>query len=679
MTRGDQVSNAGVSLQVADRSRDRISLWVLWGHAVAALAVTLLFAKHPLWQALAGATILSAIATAAYPLLAGSRYYRLLVAALLMAYAALLIHLSGGLIEMHFQIFVALAFLIIYYDWFPIVLAAGLIAIHHVLFNIFFPYSVYKDGPSWTITFIHAFFVVLQTAVGILIAQRIRSSALAVAHAARRLAAEQVPAFASALRRIAAGDLTQSVQFSSDDVRVSWQDEIGCMVESFNAVQHQLGSAAHELDAMVNQLRTMVADIQQAADGLTGAMEQMDRAATESADAMREVSTSMADVGQGTAEVTRAATTARNSMEQLQQVVQSVAAGASAQARSLERINAAANELVAHVQRVLADTSAVEEATMNTRQSADAGADAVRHTVNAMLEIRNVVLAAAERVAKLGELGQQISAVVETIDNLAEQTNLLALNAAIEAARAGEHGRGFAVVADEVRKLAERSRRETQDIAALIDQVRTATEQAVAAMRTGAERVTSGTDRADQAGQALQAILDAVERTSEKVSAISAAARQMAQASERVVAALRDISAVIEQNATAAEEMAAQAAQVTDAVKAIDRVVGNQQRSAELATAQVDAAAQAIEAVSTQAQIVGRYAARLRSLIANFTLGKQPQYTIEGSQADGRLAGNPAVTEPVHAGSNGRSRQESHPLSKGGLVGALRANGRSHE
>ncbi len=665
-------------IATVDRSRDRISLWILWGHALAAVAVVLLFGKHPLWQALVGGAALSGLATIAYPMLAGTRWYRLLVASLLMLYAALLIHLSGGLIEMHFQIFVALAFLIIYYDWLPIVLAAGLIAVHHVLFNLFWPYSVYKDGPSWTITFIHAFFVVLLTAVGILISQRIRTTALALSTAAHRLASEQVPAFAQALRRVASGDLTQSIRFSADDVSVNWRDEIGQMVESFNTVQHQLGNAANELDTMVNQLRAMVTDIRNAAAGLSAATSEMNRATTESVDAMRDTFGSVVEVSRGASEVAHASDSARTSMEQLQQVVQAVAAGASAQAKSLERINSAANELVSQVQRVLTDTAAVEEATIHARRQADTGADAVRQTLNAIVEIRNVVLAAADRVGELGRLGQEISSVVETIDNLAEQTNLLALNAAIEAARAGEHGRGFAVVADEVRKLAERSRRETQDIAHLIDQVRQATEQAVAAMRTGADRVTSGADRAEEAGRALQAILEAVEQTSKKVDAITDAARQMAAASDRVVAALREISSIIEQNATAAEEMAAQASQVTDAVKAIDRAIVEQQRTIERVQQRVDSAAQSIEEVGTQSGIVERYAARLRELIANFTVGNESDRTEHDTSAvrsTGPASNGHAQSVDLHAEA---APVLAQPVSMRERPSSPYANGRAH-
>ena len=79
----------------------------------------------------------------------------------------------------------------------------------------------------------------------------------------------------------------------------------------------------------------------------------------------------------------------------------------------------------------------------------------------------------------LDERSKKIDGFVQTVAGIAEQTNLLALDAAIEAARAGDHGRGFAVVAEEVRKLAEEAQRAAGEISCMVEQIQSASSDAV--------------------------------------------------------------------------------------------------------------------------------------------------------------------------------------------------------
>ncbi|MGH7768517.1 MAG: PAS domain-containing protein, partial [Candidatus Binatia bacterium] len=100
----------------------------------------------------------------------------------LISSSAILVHLLGGYIELHFHFFVMLTFLALYQDWFPFGLSILYVAVHHGVVGVLWPTEVYNHPAAiespWTWAGIHAFFV-LWASVGSVIAWRLNEAAIA--------------------------------------------------------------------------------------------------------------------------------------------------------------------------------------------------------------------------------------------------------------------------------------------------------------------------------------------------------------------------------------------------------------------------------------------------------------------------------------------------------------------
>jgi methyl-accepting chemotaxis protein len=90
------------------------------------------------------------------------------------------IQLARGMTEFHFGVFVTLALVLVYRDWRPIVLTAALFAVHHVLFDRLQAagFGLYcLSQPNFGVVVIHAVYVVIQTALEVLMAIRMAGAA----------------------------------------------------------------------------------------------------------------------------------------------------------------------------------------------------------------------------------------------------------------------------------------------------------------------------------------------------------------------------------------------------------------------------------------------------------------------------------------------------------------------
>ncbi|UFH50767.1 methyl-accepting chemotaxis protein [Pseudomonas sp. KNUC1026] len=249
--------------------------------------------------------------------------------------------------------------------------------------------------------------------------------------------------------------------------------------------------------------------------------------------------------------------------EELAQITQQARQGISRQGQETELAATAVNQMTAAVEEVARSATFAAQATQASQQSAAQGRERVVQTLSSIARLSDSVASTSDQVSQLANQTQSISQVLEVIRAIAEQTNLLALNAAIEAARAGEQGRGFAVVADEVRALAHRTQSSTQDIEKMIAGIKLGSQQAVQAMAVSSSEAGQTLRVAQEAGEAIHRITDAIGEISEKNLVIASASEQQAQVARSVDHNLVSIKDLAGHSASAATQTAEASAELS--------------------------------------------------------------------------------------------------------------------
>lgn len=341
-------------------------------------------------------------------------------------------------------------------------------------------------------------------------------------------------------------------EISSGDVRIK-NNELENNTDEFGHIYQALQDSKKQI---VHLIKT----VQERADELTTASEQLHEGAEQSATSATEVANSICEVASG--------------MEQQVIAVQKALL-------TVEKISIIIGDITNEVAQT-ADSSD------NAAKYAKDGMSLIEQAIKQMTHIDASVEKSSGSIAKLSAHSKEIGNIVKTISNIAGQTNLLALNAAIEAARAGESGRGFAVVADEVRKLAEQSQAAAKEIANMISEVQEDTEAAVLAMSSGTKEVKLGTEVINRAGESFEGIVNVISEVSNKVTKIASEVHGINKGSEEVVSAVTNIENVSRKVAGESQTVSA-ATQETSA--SVEQIAGSSQGLTKMAQELQEAAA----------------------------------------------------------------------------------------
>jgi methyl-accepting chemotaxis protein len=350
------------------RAADQAMLAALIGSLGVAMAIGVSYDQ--LGTALLAGGALAAIGVGVALTARGTLLSRLVLAGCQAAMVALHIQLSRGTLEFHFGVFVTLALLVVYRDWRPIVAAAALFAVQHLLFDRLQAAGVgvyCMTQPDFLKVLVHAGYVVVQSGFGIYIAMLMRQAA----HSG---------------------------------------DELGQLVAHLNASD----ALALDVDRVAVHTPQALA-LKSALLRLNAAMQSVSRSVGNIQTASSEIASGSADLSQRTEQTASSLQQTASSMSELTGNVRQSAESAATANQLASSAVAAAQRGGSVVQQVVANMSEISGA---SRRIAD-----IIGTIDGIAFQTNILaLNAAVEAARAGEQGRGFAVVAAEVRSLAQRS-----------------------------------------------------------------------------------------------------------------------------------------------------------------------------------------------------------------------------------------------------------------
>ncbi|MBM3069948.1 methyl-accepting chemotaxis protein [Lelliottia sp. RWM.1] len=303
-----------ISLAAIRQRADRLMLVLIGGMWGVSLGIG--YMNDGVSLALSMGTLLLVLSLALALLFPGTLLLRLSFAVILMAWSALIIQLGNGDSEYHFSVFVFLSALQAWRDWRPLLMGAAAIAVHHLVFNYLQEYGLFGVvifmHAGFHMVVFHGLFVVVQTAILILLAVRMAQDARSASEVAKlagiinrepgflTLAADMPPTHSSFARTfsLTLGTMRNTLEQVSTN--------IGQLLEASRSLRQRNRALSERTDHQATSLATAAS-----------AMEHLNMVATQTSDKaaqVREMALSVSEVAEQGGENVRQAIRA---MEQI--------------------------------------------------------------------------------------------------------------------------------------------------------------------------------------------------------------------------------------------------------------------------------------------------------------------------------------------------------------------------
>ncbi|MCB2183286.1 MAG: methyl-accepting chemotaxis protein [Desulfobulbaceae bacterium] len=369
-------------------------------------------------------------------------------------------------------------------------------------------------------------------------------------------------------REVAAGDVSNHLDIDSSD-------EIGVMSKSLNEMVQALAHKAavaesiargdltcdvqvtSEKDALGRSLKKMV-------ENLAQMIEHVQNNATQLSDSSESMTGLSLQLAGGAEQMTGQTANAAARIEDINNYAQNV--------------SETARKMSENMGAVARTTENMSAAIMEIGSSARDGAQVTESAISMSEKATTTIMSLHDTAIEIGK-------VTTAINEITEQTKLLALNATIEAARAGEAGKGFAVVAGEVKELAKQSAVAAENIASLISQVQSGTDESV---------------------NVISEVAETIKKVNESSNKISQAVEEQAREANNIASNVAHANEGANDIASSIDELAGRANEASSNVKEVNEVVVKSNTG--------------IHQISDAASELSQLASRLEDMVSKFHL-----------------------------------------------------------